>query len=189
MLHYHHSRHDRSTALRSDMIMLSMPSTLQGRSDFPAPVTRPCGFYTACTRLTASRSHTEMQGPQVQRSYSFTACHWPYPGSCAGAHALCFPAHLGLLHSRRGSACILSEQQVCPASGLSQLFPSGVSLRGCTIRFMLRPAVLAGIPDWVKPMPAISQAKAVATPCRGKFSPCVTTRTRPQPTYPKGQLI
>ena len=114
-------RHDRSVALRSDKVMLSLSSSLQGHSDFPTSITVPYGVY--------------------------------------------------------------------PAPGLSQLYPSGVSLRGCTIRFMLQPAALAGIPDWVKPMPLIQWAKAVSTPCRGKFSPCVTARTRPQPAYPKGQLI
>ena len=80
-------RHDRSVALRSDKVMLSLSSSLQGHSDFPTSITVPYGVY--------------------------------------------------------------------PAPGLSQLYPSGVSLRGCTIRFMLRPAALAGIPDWVKPMPLI----------------------------------
>ena len=75
--------------------------------------------------------------------------------------------------------------RVCPSIGLSQLYPSDDILRGCTIRLMLRPAVLAGTPDWVKP----AHLRAVSVPCRGKFSPCVTTRTRPLPTYPKGQLI
>ena len=40
---------------------------------------------------------------------------------------------------------------VYPSPGLSQLLPSGIELRGCTIRFMLRPAALAGPPDWVRP--------------------------------------
>ena len=70
--------------------------------------------------------------------------------------------------------------RVCPSIGLSQLCPSDDILRGCTIRLMLRPAVLAGTPDWVKP----AFLRAVSVPCRGKFSPCVTTRIRPQPTYP-----
>jgi len=98
--------------------------------------------------------YAETVGPQAQHSYSFTAFIRPYPGSPTGAHALCFPVCNGLLHSRRRSACILLKQQVYPASGLSQLSPSRLSLRGCTIRFMLRPAVLAGIPDWVKHTPA-----------------------------------
>ena len=34
-----------------------------------------------------------------------------------------------------------------------------------------------------------NQIGAVSVTCRGKFSPCFTTRTRPLPTYPKGQLI
>ncbi len=86
---------------------------------------------------------------------------------------------------------ILEDRRVSPLSGvypstrLSQLSPSSHLLRSCTIRFMLRPAVSAGTPDWVKP----AFLRAVSAPCRGKFGPCVTTRTRPLPTYPKGQLI
>jgi hypothetical protein len=80
----------------------------------------------------------------------------------------------------------LEDRRVSPLSGvypstrLSQLYLSGRLLRSCTIRFMLRPAVSASTPDWVKP----AFLRAVSAPCRGKFSPCVTTRTRPQPTYP-----
>ncbi len=114
MLHYHHSRHDRSAALRSGRIMLSLPSSLQDRSDFPAPIIGPCGFHTACTQLTVSRSNTEIQGSQVQHSYSFTACHWPYPGSSTGACALCFPVDYGLLHLRRRSAYILPKRRFIP---------------------------------------------------------------------------
>ena len=69
--------------------------------------------------------------------------------------------------------------------GLSQLYLSNLELRGCTVRFMLRPAALAGTPDWVNPQ----TLRAVSVPCRGKFSLRVTTQTRPQPAYPKGQLI
>ena len=74
---------------------------------------------------------------------------------------------------------------VYPSPGLSQLHPSGLQSRGCTIRFMLRPAALASTPDWVRP----ASLRAVSVPCRGKFNPCVTTRIRPQPTQPKGQLM
>ena len=76
--------------------------------------------------------------------------------------------------------------RVYPSTRLSQQYPSGRHLRGCTIRFMLRPAVLASTPDWVG---HDNFRRAVSVPCRGEFSPYVTTRTRPQPTYPKGQLI
>ncbi len=114
MLHYRHPRHDRSTVLRSSRIVLSLPSSLQDRSDFPASAIGPCGSHTACTQLTVSRSHTEIQGSQVQHSYSFTACHWPYPGSSTGACALCFPVNIGLLHSRRRSACILPQRRFVP---------------------------------------------------------------------------
>jgi hypothetical protein len=87
--------------------------------------------------------NTYLAGPPL----SFTACRWPYPGSLTGAHALCFPASSGLLPSIKGSARI--PYRVYPFIGLSQLYPSDQMSRGCTIRFMLRPAVLAGPPDWV----------------------------------------
>ena len=90
--------------------------------------------------------------------------------------SLMAPAFSQILEDRRVSS--LSE--VYPSTGLSQLSPSSRHLRSYTIRFMLRPAVLAGTPDWVKP----AFLRAVSATCRGKFSPCVTTRTRPQPTYP-----
>ena len=38
-------------------------------------------------------------------SLSFTACHWLYSGSPAGAFTLYFPAGAGLLQTLRGSAC------------------------------------------------------------------------------------
>jgi hypothetical protein len=37
---------------------------------------------------------------------SFTACRWPYSGSHAGVHTLCFPTCSGLLPVCTGSACI-----------------------------------------------------------------------------------
>ena len=51
---------------------------------------------------------------------------------------------------------------VYPAPGLSQQYLSGLILRGCTIRFILRPAVLAGTPDWVRPTPMVSRHDAVS---------------------------
>ncbi|MEE9118434.1 MAG: hypothetical protein V3U02_07560, partial [Calditrichia bacterium] len=64
----------------------------------------------------------------------------------------------------------LSEQTI-PRTGLS---PAGITALWA-----------ARTPDWVRP----ANLRAVSVPCRGKFSPCVTTRTRPLPTYPEGQLI
>ena len=53
--------------------------------------------------------------------------------------------------------------------------------------FVLRPAGLASTPDWVEPLCMAEQP--FAAHCRGKFRPVVTDQTRPQPTYPKGQLV
>ena len=157
--------------------MLSWSSSLQDHSDFPVSITGSYGSYTACTLLTACRSmhrHWDLRSNARILSPHATGLT---PGP---------PQVLSPFPSLRTYPALL---QVYPASGLSQLYLSRVTLRGCTIRFMLRPAVLAGIPDWVKPGSVRVQTQAVSTPCRGKFGPCVTTRTRPQPTYPKGQLI
>lgn len=53
--------------------------------------------------------------------------------------------------------------------------------------FLLQPADLACAPDWV--VPPCSAGQLFAAHCRGKFRPVVTSRTRPQPTYPKGPLV
>ena len=94
--------------------------------------------------------YVETLGSQVLPLISFTACHRPYSGSLIGACTLCFPVSIGLLPKYRGSAYI-PALQVYPSIGLPQLCPSDHILRGCTIRLTLRPAVLAGTPDWVKP--------------------------------------
>jgi len=60
-----------------------------------------------------------------------------------------FTVSIGLLPHFTGSTCILVSQ-VYPSAGLSQLYLSCVASRSCIIRFMLRPATLAGIPDWVR---------------------------------------
>jgi len=41
-------------ASRSGQVMLSWPSSLQGHSDFPMPLTAPYGFHTACVLLTTA---------------------------------------------------------------------------------------------------------------------------------------
>ena len=60
----------------------------------------------------------------------------------ASLQALAFPQHS---KGRR----VFRPRRIYPFVGLSQLYPSDQMSRGCTIRFMLRPAVLAGPPDWV----------------------------------------
>ena len=138
-----------------------------------------CRFHPTCWRLTA--------GGVLRRRWdlrSFLRYLSPHadgltPGPCqvlVPFSSLATLAFSPTLEDRRVSP----QCRVCPSIGLSQLSPSDDILRGCTIRLMLRPAVLAGTPDWVRP----AHLRAVSVPCRGKFSPCVTTRTRPQPTYP-----
>jgi len=84
--------------------MLSYPSSLQGQSDFPTPVTSNLPASPNLMLAYRRRSPAETLGPQVLPPLSFTTCHWPYPGSPAGASALCFPASTGLPPITRRSA-------------------------------------------------------------------------------------
>ena len=52
--------------------------------------------------------------------------------------------------------------RVYPSIRLSQIEPSDHILRGGTIRVMLRPAVLASTPDWVKPASPASRLGTVS---------------------------
>ena len=67
---------------------------------------------------------------------------------------------------------------VHPSIELSQLFLFDHILRGCTIRFMLRPAALAGTPDWVKPAYSASRLGTVS----GQVQPACY-HTNPPSTY------
>ncbi len=111
----------------------------------------------------------------------------PFPGSPIGANALCFPTGIGLPHNRRGSASSPDLSGFIPHTGSPSYSRLHSAYEAASFVFVLRPAGLAGIPDWVRP--ACMACQPVATPCRGKFRPVVTSRTRPQPTYPKGLLV
>jgi hypothetical protein len=70
--------------------------------------------------------------------------------------------------------------RIHPPSGLSQLFPSGQNSRGCTVRFMLRPAVLASTPGWVRPAPILGTSRLGTL--SGQVQP-VCHHTNPPPAY------
>ena len=92
--------------------MLSYPSSLQSHSDFPTPLTPILPVSPNLIDAYHRRSPVETLGPQVLPPLSFTACHWPYPGSPAGAHTLYFPADSGLLPFMRGSANIPTQSDL-----------------------------------------------------------------------------
>ncbi len=86
-------------------------------------------------------------------------------GHTPGPHQVLLPfpslmalAFSQILEDRRVSS--LSE--VYPSAGLSPLSSSSRLLRSCTIRFMLRPAVLAGTPGWVRPAISASRLGTVS---------------------------
>ena len=108
-------------ASRSRRVMLSLPSSLQGHSDFPTPITYFLPVSPDLKQLTTARVLWRRWDLRYYISFSFTACHRPYSGSLAGACTLSFPASIGLLHIRRRSASIpinrsgLSLHQTLPA--------------------------------------------------------------------------
>ena len=172
-------KHGRSMAPRSGQVMLSCPSSLQGHSDFPTSVTPVLSVSSNLSGAYRSRSSAETLGSQVPHRYLSPHAIGLTPGPMqvlmpfTSLHALAFSLYV---QDRRVSPLC----GVYPSPGLSQLFPSGYCLRSCTIRFMLRPAALASTPGWVRP----ASLRAFSVPCQGKFSPHVTTRTRPLPTHP-----
>ena len=121
----------------------------------------------------------ETQGSQVLPPISFTACHRPYPGSTASAYALCFLAVSGLLPYTRGSASIPTPSDSSPIRTLPAI-PVRQNSRGCTIRFMLRPAVLASTPGWVRPAPILGTSRLGTL--SGQVQP-VCHHTNPPPAY------
>ena len=158
--------------------MLSCPSSLQGHSDFPTPIARLLPVSSDLNHAYRSWSSAKTLGSQVLPPLSVTACHRPYSGSLSGANALFFPDSIGLLPNYRGSAGIFARCKVYPSTGLSQLYPSDRILRSCTVRFMLRPAVLASTPDWVKLAFSASRLGTVS----GQVQP-VCYHTNPPPAY------
>jgi hypothetical protein len=171
-------------APRSGQIMLSCPSSLQSHSDFPTPITAILPVSLDLIAAYRRRSPAETLGSQVFPPLSVTACRWPYPGFLPGASALYFPGSSGLLPKYRGSAYIpfsrgLSLNRTLPAISVrSHLTRLHHSLNATACGFGRHP--------WLG---TTRHSRASSVPCRGKFSPHVTMRTRPLPTYPKGQLI
>ena len=100
------SKHGQSMAPRSRQVMLSCPSSLQGHSDFPTPITAILPVSPDLIAAYRRQSPAETLGSQVLPPLSVTACRWPYPGSLPGACALFFPGNSGLLPQFTGSAPI-----------------------------------------------------------------------------------
>lgn len=165
-------------APRSRQVMLSCPSSLPGHSDFPTPITSILPVSPDLLAAYRRRSPAETLGSQVFPPLSVTACHRPYSGSLSGAHALSFPDSIGLLPHSRGSAGISAAAEFIPQSNSpSYIRPTSV-LRSCTVRFMLRPAVLASTPGWVRPAISASRLGTVS----GQVQPACC-HANPPPAY------
>jgi hypothetical protein len=111
----------------------------------------------------------------------------------------CFPVRNGLRPTHKDSASI---RYLHPGLSLKQDSPSNTpschSSRSCTLCFTLQPTDSPDTPDWVRlahvELLIVTYKRfgsrtrprhAFAVSCRGKFSPDVTARTRPQATHPK----
>jgi hypothetical protein len=142
-----HPKHSRSMAPRSGQVMLSCPSSLQGHSDFPTPLTPVLPLSPGLTDAYRRRSPAETLGSQVPHRYLSPHAIGLTPGSLqvllpfASLQTLAFSLYQ---EDRR----VFRPRRIYPSPGLSQLYLSGYVLRSCTIRFMLRPAVLASTPGW-----------------------------------------
>jgi len=128
---------------------LSCPSSLPGHSDFPTSIPSILPVSPGLIHAYRSWSSAETLGSQALPPLSFTACHWPYPGSPSGAFALCFPDGYGLLPKIRGSACIpaqrgLSLSRTLPAITVQPSFYEAAPFALCCgLRFWQAP--LAGL--------------------------------------------
>ena len=140
------NKRGQSTAARSGWVVLSQPSSLQGRSDTPRPLLPLLPVSPDLSRTYRHRSTTEAVGLQVQGSSLFPRIPLALPRvpdrfSCPfhPLSALAFPINV---EGRR----VAHHRWVCPPTGLFQQYLSGLISRGCTIRFMLRSAGLASTP-------------------------------------------
>ena len=140
------NKRDQSTAARSERVVLSRPSSLQGRSDTPLPITPLLPVLSDLRRAFRRRRATEAVGLQVQVSSLFPRIPVALPRvpdrfACPfhPLSALAFPINV---EGRR----VARLWRVYPPTGLFQQCLSGLISRGCTIRFMLRSAGLASTP-------------------------------------------
>ena len=139
------SKRGRSMAPRSEQVLLSCPSSLPGHSDFPTSITSILPVSPGLIHAYRSWSSAETLGSQALPPLSFTACHWPYPGSPSGAYALYFPDGYGLLPKIRGSACIpaqrgLSLSRTLPAITVQPSFYEAAPFALCCgLRFWQAP--------------------------------------------------
>ena len=167
--------------------MLFRPSSLQGRSDFPCARNAPLASVTQLeTRLppVETDGNAGISGPLSRYLSPHAAVLTPGPPSVqmpfASRSAMAFPLNV---EGRR----VARTTRFIPHTDSPSYIRLQSGYGAATFVFVLRPAVLASTPDWVEPTCMAGQP--FAAHCRGKFRPVVTSRTRPQPTYPKGLLV
>jgi hypothetical protein len=120
------------------------------------------------------RSRRRWCGPQILHLSSVAACRHPYPGSPAGAHSRCFPASVGLHLPHRDSARIRPASVYPSYPALPAILAWIRTLRGCSVRLMLRPAALVGATDWVPP-----QVASLRLACLQQFRATVSGQIPP----------
>ena len=101
--------------------------------------------------------------------------------NCRRSHRAARPFFIGfsVISYTRGSASIPTPSDSSPIRTLPAI-PVRQNSRGCTIRFMLRPAVLASTPGWVRPVPILGTSRLGTL--SGQVQP-VCHHTNPPPAY------
>ena len=137
-------------ALRSGPALLSGPSTLQGHSDFPQLLTPalPVSSNLACAyrrRITAEAGGSQVRFPVRSPRMPLTLPRVPCRCIC-----LFFPAGIGLPLNSTGSACSPALAEFVPHSGSPSYMRPVRYHEAASFVFVLRPAGLAGTPDWVR---------------------------------------
>ena len=159
-------------ALRSGQVLLSCPSSLQGHSDFPS-ARNAClaGFIQLGLRLSPS-DHGEsrrISGP--------ISVHFPcMPLTLPRVLHRCSCPFLPGGHWPSPKTYGVGEYPAFAGLSLTRALP--VTSARSELTRLHRSSSYYGLLVWPAPRTGF------AVPCRGKCRPDVTTRTRPQPTYP-----
>ena len=122
-------------APRSRQVMLSCPSSLQGHSDFPTPVTPLLSVSSGLTGAYHSRNAVETLGSQVPHRYLSPHAIGYTPGPLQVLAPFTSLQALAFSKSRVDRR-VVRHRRIYPSPGLSQLSLPGYRLRSCTIRFL-----------------------------------------------------
>jgi len=165
--------------------MLSYPSSLLSHSDFPTPLTNILPVSPNLIPAYHSWSPAETLGSQVLPPVIFHRMPMAVP------RVLCRCSFPLLPYRHWPSPYQQGIDEYSISYGFIPHLDSLSYIRPVLFHEAAPFALCYGLRFWPASLAEYNSPyrQAFSIPCRGKFSPCVTTRTRPLPTYPKGKLI